>query len=673
MSQSIMIAIKAQDREIKRLTGEVKKLKGSINGIGPVAKIAATALGGLGLVTLAKNAVTTAARFQDLRTTLSSVTGSAKAGGEAFEFIKELSTSTQFGVEDLSKSFIKLKAAGIEPNVELLTVFTDTAAITTDQIGSLEAVTDLFARTVQGGLGLEEIERLGDRGVPVLDILQEKLKISRGEISEFGKTAEGAKKIVDAFAEGIQERFGGATQSLLGNMSVQFSNLGIAIKDASDVFGMAMAPAIGETVTMMTEAIKENEALIKSIGEGLGAAIKFTVANLDILAAAFVGLGLAGTIVLFGKLATAIKTAAIQMNFFNKMTAKNPFVKIATTLLAVGGAITTYIALNKDAEETQEDVNDAVDDGIKTYDNYTDQIQIVAKKQKDLAKEQKKAEQAQKKLAKEHKKALGEILKLNETELQALARKEKEKLKIIEDGLKNRSFSEEEAAKGRAEIEKFYENKRTEISKAANEERMADIRRRAEEQERVRREGIDAFKEGKFREADITGATEKEKHEIMVSMAGRTLDLLAKENKKFFQLQKAVKIAEAIQNTYQGATKAFAQGGMLGFVTSALVIAAGLAQVAAIRRETYPGRRMGGPVTAGDPFVVGEAGKELFVPQSSGTIVPNNRMGGEMTLNFNIHAIDTADFDDLLMTRQDMIVGLINRALRERGMRAITA
>jgi hypothetical protein len=668
-----MIAIKAQDREIKRLTGEVKKLKGSINGIGPVAKIAATALGGLGLVTLAKNAVTTAARFQDLRTTLSSVTGSAKAGGEAFEFIKELSTSTQFGVEDLSKSFIKLKAAGIEPNVELLTVFTDTAAITTDQIGSLEAVTDLFARTVQGGLGLEEIERLGDRGVPVLDILQEKLKISRGEISEFGKTAEGAKKIVDAFAEGIQERFGGATQSLLGNMSVQFSNLGIAIKDASDVFGMAMAPAIGETVTMMTEAIKENEALIKSIGEGLGAAIKFTVANLDILAAAFVGLGLAGTIVLFGKLATAIKTAAIQMNFFNKMTAKNPFVKIATTLLAVGGAITTYIALNKDAEETQEDVNDAVDDGIKTYDNYTDQIQIVAKKQKDLAKEQKKAEQAQKKLAKEHKKALGEILKLNETELQALARKEKEKLKIIEDGLKNRSFSEEEAAKGRAEIEKFYENKRTEISKAANEERMADIRRRAEEQERVRREGIDAFKEGKFREADITGATEKEKHEIMVSMAGRTLDLLAKENKKFFQLQKAVKIAEAIQNTYQGATKAFAQGGMLGFVTSALVIAAGLAQVAAIRRETYPGRRMGGPVTAGDPFVVGEAGKELFVPQSSGTIVPNNRMGGEMTLNFNIHAIDTADFDDLLMTRQDMIVGLINRALRERGMRAITA
>jgi len=99
-----------------------------------------------------------------------------------------------------------------------------------------------------------------------------------------------------------------------------------------------------------------------------------------------------------------------------------------------------------------------------------------------------------------------------------------------------------------------------------------------------------------------------------------------------------------------------------------------LAQVAMIRRENYPGRRTGGPVTAGQPFIVGEQGQELFVPQSSGTIVPNDRMGGGgMTLNFNISAIDTSDFDDLLMTRQDMIVGLINRALRERGMRAITA
>ena len=36
----------------------------------------------------------------------------------------------------------------------------------------------------------------------------------------------------------------------------------------------------------------------------------------------------------------------------------------------------------------------------------------------------------------------------------------------------------------------------------------------------------------------------------------------------------------------------------------------------------------GGPVMAGTPYMVGERGPELFVPRSSGSIVPNNRMGG---------------------------------------------
>jgi hypothetical protein len=40
------------------------------------------------------------------------------------------------------------------------------------------------------------------------------------------------------------------------------------------------------------------------------------------------------------------------------------------------------------------------------------------------------------------------------------------------------------------------------------------------------------------------------------------------------------------------------------------------------------GRAAGGPVTAGQAYTVGERGRELFVPNQSGTIVPNHRMGG---------------------------------------------
>lgn len=86
-----------------------------------------------------------------------------------------------------------------------------------------------------------------------------------------------------------------------------------------------------------------------------------------------------------------------------------------------------------------------------------------------------------------------------------------------------------------------------------------------------------------------------------------------------------------------------------------------------------------GGITPGRmPYVVGEAGPELFVPNNSGTIIPNNRlgtdagqsqMGGNRNANvtFNINTLDARDFDQLLTTRQDLIISLINRGLTERG------
>ena len=80
--------------------------------------------------------IQTTARFEDLRTSLASVTGSAQAGADAFSFISDFAARTQFSVEELSTAFIQLRSAGIEPTEDLLTLFTDTAAVTTDQLGT---------------------------------------------------------------------------------------------------------------------------------------------------------------------------------------------------------------------------------------------------------------------------------------------------------------------------------------------------------------------------------------------------------------------------------------------------------------------------------------------------------------------------------------------------------
>lgn len=62
-------------------------------------------------------------------------------------------------------------------------------------------------------------------------------------------------------------------------------------------------------------------------------------------------------------------------------------------------------------------------------------------------------------------------------------------------------------------------------------------------------------------------------------------------------------------------------------------------------KSAFGFRAMGGPVASGSPYVVGEKGPELFVPHASGTIVPNNKMGGgsgsgsgSVTVNYNIAA-----------------------------------
>lgn len=61
------------------------------------------------------------------------------------------------------------------------------------------------------------------------------------------------------------------------------------------------------------------------------------------------------------------------------------------------------------------------------------------------------------------------------------------------------------------------------------------------------------------------------------------------------------------------------------------------------------GKARGGPVSANTPYIVGEAGPELFVPNSSGNIVPNNKLTGGTIINFNyapaLSLSDRAEFE----------------------------
>ncbi len=77
-------------------------------------------------------------------------------------------------------------------------------------------------------------------------------------------------------------------------------------------------------------------------------------------------------------------------------------------------------------------------------------------------------------------------------------------------------------------------------------------------------------------------------------------------------------------------------------------------------------KALGGAVRTGEPYLVGEVGPELFVPQDNGTIIPNNKMANVGGKNVTIQityapTISTASESELEWALKPMI----QRALRE--------
>lgn len=261
-------------RNMGNATAAVGRLDGSLRAIRNVAGIAAGALATIGAANFISNVAEVTARTQDLKTALETVTGSAANADAAFEFINDFATTTPFNIEELTETFIKLQSAGITPTQELLTSFGDAASVSTDRVGALNAMADLFSRSVSGGLGLEDLNRLADRGINVFGILEEQLGITRLEVSEFGKTAEGAQQIRDALIAGFDEEFGGGMARAADNLSVSFSNLGIAANNALLSVGEGgLGQGLQYAAEAITELLGSSSGLAETLGSGLGAAI----------------------------------------------------------------------------------------------------------------------------------------------------------------------------------------------------------------------------------------------------------------------------------------------------------------------------------------------------------------------------------------------------------------
>ena len=86
-----------------------------------------------------------------------------------------------------------------------------------------------------------------------------------------------------------------------------------------------------------------------------------------------------------------------------------------------------------------------------------------------------------------------------------------------------------------------------------------------------------------------------------------------------------------------------------------------------------PGMARGGVPSTNSPTLVGEKGPELFMPGTTGRVIPNNELGsgGETTVQFNINAVDSRSGTEFILEQKKQIINMINSAQRQRGKMGI--
>ena len=273
--EELVIQIKA---DTKGLTTELNGIKSKLNRgfdqkpvnrfgssvkglIAPLAGV----LAGISAIGALKSIARVGMEFEDLKDSLNTVFGSMAAGDKAMSQIIEFAQTTPFQVEDVTKAFIALKSAGIEPTKDMLQTFADTASVSIDQLGIFEALVRITQRSASGGLGLEELNQIMDRGVDVLGILNRELGLSKDEIAKFGATADGARIIMSALTKGLNEQFGGAMASKMDNLSTKLTNTEIAFKGLSDaIFTGGFGDMLKDTADYFAEIAASATTIVQA-------------------------------------------------------------------------------------------------------------------------------------------------------------------------------------------------------------------------------------------------------------------------------------------------------------------------------------------------------------------------------------------------------------------------
>ena len=559
------------NKALSSVNAKTQKLQGAFGGL-------KTAIAGIGIGLLAKQAVQVSSNFDKLNVRLGLLTKQsgtfAKSQQIAADAQKAFGLSATEALEGITDITARLAPLGVEVEDIKSTFFGFNTAAKLAGASTIEA-SNAFRQLAQalgsGRLAGDEFRSISEQIPTLLQPIADELNVPIGKLKELAAEGKLTSDVVLRALRTIETEGAASLKELVANDPTQiFKNFSNATEDLSRVFGKELRPAVEGATKLLTKFITKLTDFLES---DAGRATLLLAAIAGSIKAIAVAAPLAGAAVS----AFAIKVGALKIAVLG-LSGAIAASGIGAFALALGFVTTKII----ETRRKQKELNDAIAGGSG------EEVEKALKKQRDILEDiDKRLENANGRT----KKNLEEKKKEVELDIKMLEGRNKtlESDKLINEKLQERVGIQK---KSTDEIKK----QQTETDKL--KEKMTAVG-----------EEIESSIKNNLRDA-ITGA--KTFGEAMTGVLNRIRDKIIDA-----QLDKLIGgFGEAFGKSASGGEKK-GLGGFLGGILGGLFAD-------------------GGRPPVGKASIVGERGPELFVPKVAGTIVPNDAMGGGDSVVNNI-------------------------------------
>lgn len=668
------IVLKADSRQVEKANRNLDRMRSSLGGLGTAARLAAGALVGIGIGKFGASVVQVGRQVENLQTRFKFLFGSAEEGAKAFDTLSKFAGTVPFTLEEIAAAsgnlaVVSKDAEQLGKNLQL------TANVAAISGLDFRLAGEQIQRALSGGISSADLLR--ERGIKALLGFKDGVKVTTKETQEafdrvFGPNGEFAGAAValannfDGLQSMVQDKFFNIRKiisdagpfdrlkAIIGVFDKAITNNFDNIEKAAQGFGQAIVTGFEKTLiggAMAIDAIKPVTDFFQRAFNNIVNATNSLPGYIKALGVVgFLALGIKGKLVVAVIAGVSDKIVSIfagLIDFIAKGKAKvAQFYDAIGMKEAAKNMRKNSISMKKEADALRNKFKGVGKESSKTVESIDQMIETVSEnagaygENTTAVLEFLKSLREEEELQKKTKKSIDDKIAAGEKDVDT-TKKQAKAVDEYKDAL-GKTFDEAQEKFSAIDLAVGLTKQVFVSLKQGIGDAFADAILGA----KSFKESISDLANNVLRQL-ISGI-------IQIGLQVYVFDVMAEK------IRNARREADALNSTLKKQAIAQAAGSLFGPIGSVVgsIFGGFLAD--------------GGRLQSGQFGVVGEEGPEIITGPAN--VTPMDEVGGGSTnVTFNISTIDATDFDTLLTTRQDLIIGLINRGLAERGRRSLTA